>query len=170
MRLTNGEIVSRSTGRGLFIAALGVIWIALSLALPLSRAATAGLAAIALAAAVLASIVIGQGSSDPGQGRSGRRWRGLSYRNKVNVIAAAAAIVAFLGAGTYLLLQPVPEKSSGRVPGETTRTVTHSHEDGESKEGKSSKDTRAHVVESKEPVEKADESLLGRAVDNTDRK
>jgi hypothetical protein len=160
--------MSSRTARGLFVVTLGVLWIILSLALPLSRAVTAGLAALALVTAVAAVLVVGQGSAgEASPGRLGKAWRGFSYRKKVNVIAAAIAIVVFAGAGTALLVQPVPDKSTGRAPVESTTTTTRTRETGSNTEGKSSNVVGTRVIAEKEGVDKPDESLLGRAFDNS---
>ena len=95
------------------------------------------------------------------------RWRSLSYPNKVNVVAAFAALLVFCGAGVALLSQAIPEKRDGKVPGETTRTTTRTSEEGADAEGETDKKARSEVIEEKEPVERADESLLGRALDNS---
>jgi len=159
--------VSTRTSRGIFVVGVGIIWIALALLMPLSRTVTAGLAGFALIAAVLASLLFGQSPSESRPGGHGKWWRGLNYRNKVNAIAAVAALLAFAGTSVALLEQPVPDKSSGKVPGETTRTTADTNEESEGKQDKSNKKVHTQVTEEKEPVDKADESLLGRAVDNT---
>lgn len=152
--------------RGLFVIALGVLWIGLALALPLSRPLTAALAALALVAGVAAVLVGGSGEVGGG-GQAGKRWRGLSFRKKVNAIAATTALLTFIGVGTALLLQPLPAKSSGRVPGEVVKTTTTTKETGSNKDGPAEKFLHTQVDEEKEPVDKPDESLLGRAVDNS---
>lgn len=95
------------------------------------------------------------------------RWLSLNYPNRVNVIAAVAALLVFCGASIALLAQPIPEKRDGKVPGETTRTTTRTSEAGADSEGESDKRVRSEVVEEKEPVEQVDESLFGRALDNS---
>lgn len=150
----------------MFVIALGVLWIGLALALSLSRPLTAALAALALAAGVAAVLVGGRGEVGRGS-QAGKRWRGLSFRKKVNAIAASAALLAFLGVGTALLLQPLPAKSSGRVPGEVVKTTTTTRENGTNKDGAAKKLLHTQVDEEKESVNKPDESLLGRAVDNS---
>ncbi len=158
--------MNNRVARGLFVIALGVLWIGLALALSLSRPLTAALAALALATGAAAVLVGGSGEVGGG-GRAGKRWRGLSFRKKVNAIAAAAALLAFLGVGTALLLQPLPAKSSGKVPGEVVKTTTTTKEKGANKDGPAKKFLHTQVDEEKETVDKPDESLLGRAVDNS---
>jgi hypothetical protein len=95
------------------------------------------------------------------------RWRSLNYPSKVNVIAAFAALLVFCGASVALLSESIPEKRDGKVPGETTRTTTRTNEAGADAEGETEKRVRSEVIEENEPVEQADESLLGRALDNS---
>ncbi len=158
--------MNNRVARGLFVIALGVLWIGLALALSLSRPLTAALAALALITGAAAVLVSGSGEVG-GRGRAGKRWRGLGFRKKVNAIAAAAALLAFLGVGTALLLQPLPAKSSGRVPGEVVKTTTTTRENGTNSNVPAKKFLHTQVAEEKEPVDKPDESLLGRAVDNS---
>ena len=95
------------------------------------------------------------------------RLRSLSYPDKVNVVAAFAALLVFAGASVALLSQSIPEKRNGKVPGETTRTTTRTNEAGVDVEGETDKRVRSEVIEESEPVERADESLFGRALDNS---
>jgi hypothetical protein len=112
-----------------------------------------------------------------GWGQLGRRWRGLTYRNKVNAIAALVAVTTGIGTGALLLAQPISEQGtcpapSGKestcpAPGETTKTTSDSSEKSTGEDAPTSKSTKTIVVEQKTSVGKPDESLLGRAVDNT---
>jgi hypothetical protein len=110
---------------------------------------------------------VGGSGEVEGTSQTGKKWRGLSFRKKVNAIAAAAALLTFLGVGTALLLQPLPAKSSGRTPGEAVKTITTTREKGTDKDGPAKKFLHTQVDEEKESVDEPDESLLGRAVDNS---
>ena len=150
-----------------FALALGVGWIVLSVTLSLSRVVTAVVAGIALVAAA-AIVLAASESQTPGEsGKLGKWWRALSYRNKVNVVAGACAAVTLAGAGIGLLSQPIPDDSSQAAPRETTTTTTHSSEAGSGKDGESSKTTDSTVTAKKESVDASDDSLLGKAVDNS---
>jgi len=152
--------------RGLFVVTLGLFWIVVSVALSLPRAVTGGLAALALVVAAGALLLAGKGSEAGKAGRLGKWWRGLSYRNKVNTVAAAVAVTVGMGAGALLLAQPIPDGDTQPAPADRTTTTTHSTESGSNKDGPSNKTTDAKVTETKKSAEdRAD--LLGRAVDNS---
>jgi hypothetical protein len=149
------------------VVALGVLWIVLSLVLPLSRALTAALAAFALVAAVAAvQVWSGEGDEKRVAPDLATRWRALTFRKKANLLAAFVAFLTFVGVAIALLSQPIPDTNAGKNLGDTTRTTTKTHEVGTGKEGRTVKLGKTQVVEEQEPVTKPDESLLGRAVDN----
>lgn len=119
-----------------------------------------------IAVVAVAAYYTGRHAGRAQQSKARTRWRAMSSRSRVDVVAGALAVFVFVGATTALMLQPLPSSSDKPEQGNSKTTTTTVGESGTSQDGPSKKNSTTKVVEREEKANTADTSLLGRTLDN----